>query len=148
VNCPDLRQLYGANYRITLDEAAESPSDPWMYQLPCVYGIIYPHGPGTLALEIDYHVQVARKVLAIPGTRLWQDGGGLPRKDADGNDVLVPGDKTIVFPVSAFPEVAALVKPRRRRHCTSSPEHLAALREAGVAHRFARHGPTDGCRGV
>jgi hypothetical protein len=54
-------------------------------------------------------------VLAIPGTRLGQDGAQ---------------EKTVLYPVSLFDRVARVVKPRRR--CHLSPEQLARLGAAGA----------------
>jgi hypothetical protein len=89
--------------------------------LPCRSGSIYPHGPDTLALEIDGHTHLTRKVLAIPGTRLGQDGAR---------------EKTIVFHVSLFDRVVRVVKPCRRRRCHLSPVQRAANAERLRAHRF------------
>jgi hypothetical protein len=62
---------------------------------------IYPYGHDTLALECDYAYCTAKKVAAIPGVRLWQDGDR---------------EKTFLFDVALFDQVVAIVKPRRRRH--------------------------------
>src|SRR5262249_55415242 len=101
--CLDLRQLFGETYRIGHDPAAVTRSeknDPWMATIPCRLGTIYPHGGDTLAVEIDGHPGVARKVAAIAGVRLHQEGDR---------------EKTYLFQLDLFPQVAALVKPRRRR---------------------------------
>jgi hypothetical protein len=104
----------------------ESRDDPWYYQIPCDFGIIYPHGADTLALEIDYHNPTANRVLKIPGTRLSQDGDF---------------EKTILFSLSLFDQVAEIVKPKRRRVLT--PEQRAALAEAGSATRFQKDRGSD-----
>jgi hypothetical protein len=44
-------------------------------QIRCRYGLIYPHGGDKLAVEVDYHNQVARMVGRIPG--VVQTPGGL-----------------------------------------------------------------------
>src|SRR5262245_39488040 len=111
---PDLRALYGARFQITFDEAAEGRNgrnDPWLMQLPCQgRGVaIYPHGEGLLAVQCDGRPSIAKR-LAELGLRLVQDG------DAE---------KTFVFPVERFEEVAAIVKPRRRR--VLSEQHKAVL---------------------
>jgi hypothetical protein len=112
--CPDLSELFGDVYRITHDEAAESRNDPWGMTMNGKNGIIYPFGHDLLAVDIDYHPAAARKVAAIPGVRLHQDGG-------------LRGEMTFVFPVDLFEQVAAIVKPRKRRKL--SPEQ----REANIA---------------
>jgi hypothetical protein len=45
---------------------------------------IYPHGRDLLAVEVDHHPGVARKLLGIPGVTL-QSGRG-PRKDVPWNE--------------------------------------------------------------
>jgi hypothetical protein len=62
---------------------------------------------------------IARKLAALPGAILWQDG-------SDGS--------TVLFDVTLFPEVAKLMHPRRCRRL--SPEQRAKLIEAGAKHRF------------
>jgi hypothetical protein len=133
VNCPDLKQLFGADYRVTLDEAAESPNDPWMYEIPARYGRFNSYGAGLLAVEVDYHNKVAAQVGRIPGTTLVQDGDD---------------EHTFTFSVDLFPEVAALVHPYRRQRCGLTAEQLAALAEAGAAHRFRKHGADPGLPGA
>ncbi len=55
--CVNLRERFGAEYRITWDEAREGwDESPWLMQIPCRGGItIYPHGGNLLAVEVDYH---------------------------------------------------------------------------------------------
>lgn len=102
--CINLFTAYGERYRITWDEAAGAGrSDPWLMQIPCCFGTIYPQGGDLLALELDRHPKVAKEVAAIPGVRLWQDGDK---------------DKTFLFPASQFEAVAALVQPKCRRRLT------------------------------
>jgi hypothetical protein len=113
--CVNLMELYGNRYRITWDPAYDPKGvhikEPWMMQIPCERGTILPWGAAWLAVEVDYHPQTARKVAAIAGVQLVQDGDH---------------EKTFAFPVGVFEEVAALVKPRKRRKCHLSPEQLRA----------------------
>ena len=83
-----------------------------MMQLPCRgRGVcIYPFGVSRLAVEVDGRPGLAKKLAGIPGVELWQDGDG---------------ETTFVFPVDRFAEVAAIVKPHRRRRL--SPEGRAEL---------------------
>ncbi len=101
---PDLKALYGARFRITFDEAAEGRTgrnDPWLMQIPCAGKrvMIHLYGENLLAVQCDNRPSIAKR-LAELGLRLVQDG-----------DV----EKTFVFPVELFEQVAAIVKPRRRR---------------------------------
>ncbi len=124
---PDLRALYGARFRITFDEAAEGRSgrnDPWMVQIPCAGKriMIYLHGAGLLAVQCDNRPSIAKR-LADLGLRLVQDG------DAE---------KTFVFPVERFEDVAAIVKPRRRRVLSEEGKALLARHRSPFLFQKAR----------
>jgi hypothetical protein len=124
--CLNLRELFGDRYKIDHDPAAWTASeraDPWMMTLPCARGVIYPHGPDTLALEVDGRRGIAAKVAAIPGVTLAQDGDW---------------EKTFLFHVDLFERIAAIVKPRRRRQL--SPEQRAASAARLAKHRVERRG--------
>ena|SRR5216683_6429592 len=96
--CINLRERFGQRYRIGFDEAAENKNDPWMMTIPFRVGAISPHGAEMLALDLDGHPKVAKQVAKIPGIVLHQDGDE---------------EKTLLFPVSLFDEVAALIERRR-----------------------------------
>ena len=85
--------------------------------------VIYPHGDGLLAVQCDCRPFVAKQLLAL-GLRLIQDGDH---------------EKTFVFLLVQFEEVAAIVQPRRRR--VISDERKAALAAMGQPFLFpkARH---------
>jgi len=114
--CPNLSELYGDVYRISRDPSADSHDDPWMLQIPCQRGVIYPHGPNTIAVEVDGRPKIAKRIAAIQGIRLHQDGDD---------------EKTFTFDVSLFEQVAEIEKPRKRRHL--SDEHREKLTTAGTA---------------
>jgi hypothetical protein len=104
MSCLNLLELFGDKYRITFNCAYTARGvprdkwDSWMMQIPCREGIvIYPHGGTTLAVELTGHRNLV-KVLAALGLKLWQDGDR---------------DRTFLFDVSMFPQVAAIVKPHR-----------------------------------
>src|SRR5262245_5777660 len=121
LTCPDLRELYGDTYRITRDEVAESLNDPWGMTMNGQNGTIYPFGHDLLAVDVDYHPAAARKVAAVPGVRVHQDGGLL-------------SEMTFVFHVDLFAAVAAIVKPNRLRGRRQlPPEERARLSAAGMA---------------
>jgi hypothetical protein len=90
--------------------------DPWLLVIPCQFGHIYPHSATHLGFASNGCGQVAKTVAALPGATITQDG-------SDGMN--------ITFPVELFDQVAALVKPRRKRQLT--PEQRAKLIEAGKA---------------
>ncbi len=120
--CIDLRERFGQQYRISHDPAAQTwgeRANPWMMTIPCRWGTIYPHGAQVLALELDGHPKIAKKVVEIPGIVLYRDGDD---------------EKTFLFPVGLFDQVAALVEPKRIRRLTE--EHKAKLVEASKPYRI------------
>jgi hypothetical protein len=80
-----------------------------MMLLPGRRGTIYPFGDDLLAVDVDGHPITARR-LAELGLRCTQDGDT---------------EKTFVFPVERFAEVAALVLPRKRRSPETADRLLA-----------------------
>jgi hypothetical protein len=125
--CVNLCERFGDRYRVRHDPAADAPSqrkDPWTMTIPCRSGaVIYPYGGDLLAVEIDYHTHLAKRLAAIPGVRPHQCGDG---------------ERTFLFPVELFDQVAKLVKPRLKRRLTPEQRaagagHLAAWREKALA---------------
>jgi hypothetical protein len=121
--CINLRERFGTDYRVSFEPAYDARGkhrrnlDPYMMTLSCRFGVIYPHGGDTPAVEVDYHPKVAKLLAALPGVALHQDGDG---------------EKTFLFPVSLFEAVAAIVRPRRRRRPVPlTEEHKAKLVAAG-----------------
>jgi hypothetical protein len=106
-------------YRVGFDEAAEGRNDPWMMTIPCRFGTIYPHRGEMLALELDRHPKMAKQLAAIPGIALHQDGDD---------------QKTFLFPVSVFDQLAVLVEPRKVRRLNE--EQRERLIQAGLSFRF------------
>jgi hypothetical protein len=78
-----------------------------------------PFGGDLLAVEIDGRPLLAKRLAAIAGVRLHQDGDR---------------EKTFVFPVGLFEQVAEVVLPRRRRRL--SPEQRVASEERLARYRF------------
>lgn len=125
-DCVNLREMFGKRWRISWDPAyepryvAKEDHDPWMMQIPCKWGItIYPHGGESLAVEVDGHNRIAKKLGAIPGVVLHQDGDD---------------EKTFLFPITVFDPVAAIVDPKRVKQMTD--EQKAKLIEAGQVYQF------------
>jgi hypothetical protein len=92
------------DYLVTLDEAAESPRDPWMYQIRGSRGcaVVYPHGRDLLAIEVNYRPSVAKRLAALPGVSVHQDGG-------------LKGEMTFLVPVADFAAVAKVIRPVRKK---------------------------------
>jgi hypothetical protein len=117
MDCINLMDRFGSEYRIEFDPAFDPKHkqrenlDAWMMTLPCRFGVIYPWGGDRLSVEVDYHLRIAKRLAALPGVTLTQDGDE---------------EKTFTFPVSIFDEVAKIVQPRRRRHLSDEQKAKAA----------------------
>jgi hypothetical protein len=123
-DCVNLRETFGERFRIAFDPAYDhrgvprAKLDPWMMTIPCQGGItIYPHGGELLAVEVDYHPGIAKKLAAVEGVRLHQNGDG---------------EKTFTFPVGLFDGIAGIVKPKRRRRLTDAQRAICRERLAKV----------------
>jgi hypothetical protein len=114
--CINLRERFGRRYKIGWDTAYDPKHrpkdklDPWMMLILCQRGEIYPYGGDLLAVDIDGRPVTARR-LAKPGLRLVQDGDN---------------EKTFVFPVEQFAQVAKIVKPRRCRQVSDAEKRRLA----------------------
>jgi hypothetical protein len=86
-------------------------------RLPCRgKGVtIYPFGGDRLAVEVDGRPGLVKKLAAIPGVELWQDGDG---------------ETTFRFDVARFEAVAAVVRPRKRRRLPEGQRRACARRLA------------------
>jgi hypothetical protein len=108
MNCLNLMNMVGDKYPITFDPAYSARNvpraklDAGMMELVCRgRGVtIYPYGGDILAVEVDRRPSIAAKLKTIEGLKLHQDG-----------DV----EKTFLFNVALFEQVAEVVKPRRKR---------------------------------
>lgn len=118
----DLKARFGDRYKIAHDEAADHEAggrhNPWLYQIPCRCGHIYPYSDNLLAVYCDRR-------------------GVLPRfREIEGLIAHQIGDEEAVylFETGLFEAVAAVVHPKRRRRM--SAEAKAALIERGRSHQF------------
>jgi hypothetical protein len=98
MRCINLRKRF-PDCKITHDPATEDRRDAWLMQIPCRFGIIYPHGGDQLAVEVDGHPSAVKRLTAMD--LLHQQNGD--------------GEHTFIFHVDAFDSVAAVVLPRRKR---------------------------------
>lgn len=100
-NCLNLRSRYGDRYVIKFEESRQGRErDRWLMVIPCKLGHVFPFGGTKLAASVDGHPKLARKIAALPGCRVHQDG-------SDG--------MTIVFDAEHFDAVAKIMRPKRRR---------------------------------
>jgi hypothetical protein len=137
--CVNLREQFGDRFRIGHDPAAQTwgeRRDPWMLTIPCRRGVIYPHGD-LLAVEIDGHRRLAKRVAAIPGVSVYLDGDD---------------EKTFLFPMEAFDAVAAVVRPKRRPQLTGQQRAERAERmrrvRAQATRGVRRRGEDEGRAGA
>jgi hypothetical protein len=72
----------------------------------------YPHGHGLLAVELNRRPVLAGRLRRL-GLTMHQSGDR---------------EKTFLFPLERFPEVAAIVKPRRRRVKSGNFWQMVVLR--------------------
>ena len=134
VGCVDLRVWARANgYRYRLEESHQAESNihvkgdgHWFVEILCKNGLLYPCGGTTLLAYAK--LGVASDIAKITDTHQHQTDEKA---------------RVFKFPLERLGEVAAILKPRKRR--TYSPEHrevlrerLKALRQDG-ANRFLTH---------
>ena len=120
MKCVNLKERFGRRFKITYDPSyqAERPEfreaeAPWLMMIPCEHGDICAWGGDNLAACTRTAGPIAKRLKALPFATVAQDG-------SDGANV--------VFPVNHFEEVAAIMKPRRRRVVSDQErERLAAL---------------------
>ena len=135
MECVNLKERFGKRYRVRYEESyyVEHGSrawgdDPWLQVIPCDLGHIFPHGGNLLAASTNRRGATAKKLMALPGVTVHQDGD-------DG--------VTVLFPVESFDQVAALMRPKRRR--VVSEAERQRLRLLGAKYGF-QHG--CGARGA
>jgi hypothetical protein len=121
----DLKQEYGAEYKIDWDDAANITGQPtddrrWLQQIPAKYGHIYIHEEDMLGAHASGRI-IAGKLAALPGV-----------------DVLQRGDfeVNVAFPPDLFPTVAALLQARKRRRL--SPEQAKSCAARLTPYRYQK----------
>ena len=125
MDCIDLTDRFGKQYRISFDPAYDPKSRPrdkldrWMMVIEGQRGTIYPYGRNLLAVEVEGRPVTSRKLLTLLGTTVVQDGENFT---------------AFTFDASLFAEVAIVVRSRRRR--VVSEAERVRLRKVGEAHRF------------
>ena len=111
--CIDLRERF-PGFRIVRDESHISGQeiDPWLLEIPCKYGKIYPYGGNELCAYTD-HPRLKARLAALPGAVVHQEG-----------------DFELVtrFPVDSWEAYFRLLRAKRKR--TASPAVKAALNKA------------------
>jgi hypothetical protein len=123
----NLRRRFGRRYRVTYEEsywAEHGPNarieDPQLMILLCRYGHMFPWQDSTLAASVDGYPKVASRLRRLKCCRIVQDGDF--------------GELTVTFDLANFPQVAQIMRPRRRRQLSKSARQR--LVEAGSKTRF------------
>ncbi len=117
--CVDLRPWAKANrYRFRLEESYRVESSNhvrgdgrWFVEILCKNGLIYPHGGTNLLVYAKPRTALA--IAKLPDVHLYQTDGTA---------------RVFKFPVESLDEVAAILKPRKRR--TLSPDRARAMGKA------------------
>jgi len=118
--CINLKERFGHHYRVAYEEsyfADYGPNarieDPWLMVVLCEHGEICPWGGTTLAACTNKAGAVAKRLKSLPFTKVAQDGD-------DGANIL--------FDIEHFAQIAAIMKPRKRRRMTEQQRRAAAER--------------------
>jgi hypothetical protein len=135
-NCIDLKESYGDRYKIRHEQSYQAERgkggrrhDPWTLVILCRHGHVYPHGGDYLGASTDRRGPIAKQLAALECVRVGQDGD-------DGINA--------VFHVDDFDQVAAVMKPKRRRRLPpdQQAEQVVRLRP----YRFTRATHDTGSR--
>ncbi len=94
-----MRTLGRFKVRSTEDRAKGCRIDPWHLEMVCQKGTIFPHG-GTLLQAYTDRMHTRKRLKALPGVRVFQDGDF---------------ETTVIFDVRGFARVAEVMRPRKRR---------------------------------
>jgi hypothetical protein len=122
MDCIDLKERYRKRYKVVSEDGNSRNTDPWLWQIPCRYGHIYPHGGDKLGAAVDGirpSRMLARFSANVPSSMVWQS-------EHNGAN--------IVFDVRDFNAVVEIMRPKRRRQLT--PEQRARL--ASMGRRFEK----------
>ena len=113
----DLRKKFGHRWQVSLDAAAFGRwSDPWLFQIDCRNGHLFPVGGDLLGAATNSPGTVVRRLKAIPRVVLVCDG-------CDGANVE--------FPVAVLKQVARVMRPKSKRKLSAS--HLEKLQAGRIA---------------
>ena len=117
MNCVNLKERFGDHYKVGYEECYYADhgdgargEEPWLMIIPCKHGHLYPHGGDLLGVSTNTMGPITNKIRELACTTVVQD-----------SDEGV----SATFHVNDFDEVAAVVKPRRRRR--QAPEQADRL---------------------
>jgi hypothetical protein len=117
MECINLKERFGRRFKVVYSESYyeerpefRSAEAVWLMQILCQHGTVDPWDEDHLMACTRRAGPITTAVKALPFVRVHQDGD-------DGANV--------VFPVERFDEVAALMKPRKRRHLSDEAKAKA-----------------------
>lgn len=136
VGCVDLRVWAKAKrYKFRLEESYKAEDNAhvkgdgrWFVEILCQNGLIYPYGGATL---------LAYAKAGVAG-RVAELGADIQPHQNDGKA------RVFKFPVERLDQVAAILKPRKRRTVTLTPEQVETRRETLRRAREARKSLSPG----
>ena len=106
MQCVNLKEMFGDRYRVVYEEAYSAEHgeggrriDPWLMTIPCLYGLIYPHGEQELAACCNRRL-VRGRLAALACCEVIQKGDT---------------ETVVTFGAEHFEQVAEVLRPRKRR---------------------------------
>lgn len=126
----NLREYYGKQYKIFLDESWEymenksEEEKPWCYELRGKYGLIYPYDDSTLAVMVTSE--------SIKG-RLKRNFKGRVATFWDGD-----GEGVFLFDPGLIYEIAEMIRARRRRQLSPEAKEKLANRGREALKRYRK----------
>jgi hypothetical protein len=127
--CVNLETLFGARYRVRKEADGVTWFDtseddrPWLLELPCRFGVVYPHGGDVLAAMVTSR-RIGRHVAALPCI--------LSKR---GDDELVAS-----FHVDDAEQVLSLLRPYRAHTMTEARRQALAAARARSPLRLRQSG--------
>ena len=132
-NVLNLKREFGDRYKIDVDPAFHVPNQPpedkeWLYLIPCGKGgedaHIYTHGyrdsPHALGF-FGTSSRIKKRLLDLPPVEMWVEGDS---------------ECLIVFPLASFAQVAAIVRPKKKRRMKAKQQEMFVA--AGRKNQFGR----------
>ena len=124
--CVDLRRTFVGRYRFERDEAytAERPESrsveaSWLTRISCRHGWIFPWGDHQLAAHSTAGAVKRRELERLPCVETVQGGGDCP-------------EVVVVFDVADIDQVAAVMRPYKRRQYSATNKTARAAQLAEV----------------
>ena len=117
--CVDLHAIFGARYRIRREAdgvtwyATLESERVWLLEIPCRYGVVYPHGGELLAAAVTSR-RMGHRVAALPCIR-----------SSRGDE-----ERVVTFPVDEAEAVLALLRPYRAHVMTEARRLALAAAQA------------------